>query len=111
MTEKETSQAAIYVVSTEEQAKEALNLANQQERCERYCEQRGFTVKIFVDAGASARSSDLPEFQKMLAYCNVKSNDVGFVVVQDLSRFARNQLDQGIAIGQRESSGVLLRST
>jgi site-specific DNA recombinase len=68
-------------------------------------------VESFVDAGASARSSDRPEFQRMLAYCKVQRNKVSYVVVQDLSRFARNNRDQGDAIFQLESSGVSLRST
>src|SRR4051812_46887950 len=113
MTQKQGDRAVIYIrVSTEEQAEDALNLVNQEKRCRNYCQQKGLTiVESFVDAGASARSSDRPEFQRMLAYCKIQRNKVSYVVVQDLSRFARNNRDQGDAIFQLQSSGVSLRST
>ncbi len=47
----------------------------------------------------------------MLAYCRGHRNDVRYVVVQDLSRFARNHKDQGQAIYDLGLSGVRLRST
>jgi DNA invertase Pin-like site-specific DNA recombinase len=108
-----TSKAVLYIrVSTDEQAEDALNLINQETRCRNYCEQKRLTVvKVFTDAGASARSSDRPEFQNMLAYCREHRNDVQYVVVQDLSRFARNHRDQAEAIFDLERSGVRLRST
>ncbi len=99
-------------VSTEEQAEDALNLANQEKRCQSYSHQKNLTiVKVFIDAGESARTSARPEFQKMLAFCRVPRNEVSFVVVQDLSRFARNNKDQADAICDLKKCGVLLRST
>lgn len=67
MIKQETSKAVLYIrVSTDEQAEDALNLINQETRCRRFCEQKGLTVvKVFTDAGESARSSDRPEFQNM----------------------------------------------
>ena len=113
MNQKQGNNAVIYIrVSTEEQADDALNLVNQEKKCRTYCQQKGLTVvESFVDAGASARSSDRPEFQRMLAFCRVDRNDVQYAVVQDLSRFARNNLDQADAILQLGRSGVKLRST
>jgi len=54
--------AVVYIrVSTEEQAEEALNLANQEKRCQSYCHQKNLTiVKVFIDAGESARTSARP---------------------------------------------------
>jgi site-specific DNA recombinase len=103
MSQEQGYKAVIYVrVSTEEQ----------ENRCRKYCEQGDLSVvKVFIDAGASARSSDRPEFQNMLAFCRVHRNDVRFVVVQDLSRFARNHRDQAEAIYDLGRSGVKLRST
>jgi site-specific DNA recombinase len=66
---------------------------------------------VFVDPGESARSADRPEFQKMLAFCKKHQRDVRFVVVQDLSRFARNLQDQSQAITDLLRVGVPLRST
>jgi site-specific DNA recombinase len=104
--------AVIYLrVSTPGQAQDALNLENQEKLCRAYCQQRGLNVvRVFIDAGESARSCDRPEFQKMLAFCKNSRNAVQFVVVQDLSRFARNNMDQLEAIYSLSRSGVRLRS-
>jgi site-specific DNA recombinase len=68
-------------------------------------------VEVFVDPGESARSADRPEFQKMLTFCKKHRRDVSNVVVQDLSRFARNFLDQVQTMGDLRRVGVTLRST
>jgi site-specific DNA recombinase len=113
MTQKQGDRAVIYIrVSTEEQAEDALNLVNQESRCRKYCQQNGLNVvKVFIDAGETARSSDRPEFQNMLSFRRVNRNDVRYVVVQDLSRFARNHKDQAEAIYDLGRSGAKLRST
>ncbi|HVJ07002.1 MAG TPA: recombinase family protein, partial [Acidisarcina sp.] len=105
--------AVIYLrVSTKEQAEDPHNLENQEKRCRAYCQQMGLNVlHVFIDRGESGRTSDRPEFQRMLAFCKTARNNVRYVVVQDLSRFARNHLDQAEAIGALGLSGVRLRST
>ena len=105
--------AVLYVrVSTDEQANGPLNLGNQERRCREYCQQRGWRVmEVFIDPGESARSVDRPEFQRMLAYCREHRREIRYVVVQDLSRFARNNQDQAQTIGELGRIGVLLRST
>ena len=105
--------AVLYVrVSTDEQANGPLNLRNQEKRCRDYCQQKSLPVlQVFVDPGESARSVERPEFQRMLAYCRTHRHEVGYVVVQDLSRFARNNQDQAQTIGELLRIGVLLRST
>ena len=104
--------AVIYVrVSTTEQANGPLNLSNQETMCRQYCEHKGYTVsKVFTDRGESARTADRPEFQKMLAHCRDHGSEVGYVVVQDLSRFARNNRDQGQFIAELAEQGVKLCS-
>jgi site-specific DNA recombinase len=113
MKDTEATGAVIYVrVSTDEQAQGPLNLENQEKRCREYCERKGLPVgAIFVDPGESARSTDRPEFRRMLDYCKAHRREVRYVVVQDLSRFARNLLDQADAIRELRNHGVLLRST
>src|ERR1039457_5129011 len=105
--------AVLYVrVSTDEQANGPLNLRNQEKRCRDYCQQKSLPVlQVFVDPGESARSVERPEFQRMLAYCRTHRHEVGYVVVQDLSRFARNNQDQAQTIVELLRIGVLLRST
>ena len=105
--------AVLYVrVSTDEQAIGPFNLNNQEKRCSEYCERNGLRVlKIFTDSGASGRSAmNRVEFQNMLAYCKASRREVGFVIVQDLSRFARDAKDQANAIFELEKNGVCVRS-
>jgi site-specific DNA recombinase len=66
---------------------------------------------VFVDPGESARSVDRPEFQKMLAFCKKHRHEIGCVVVQDLSRFARNLMDQVQTTSDLMRVGVSVRST
>jgi site-specific DNA recombinase len=107
------SRAVSYIrVSTDEQSVGALNLDNQERRCREYCLRQGWlVVEVFIDSGESARTVDRPEFQRMLAYCKANRREVGYVVVQDLSRFARNNRDQAETIAELGRIGVLLRST
>ncbi len=104
--------AVLYVrVSTDEQANGPLNLENQQNRCREYCKQKGLhVVEVFVDRGESARTAARPEFQKMLAYCKDHRHDVRCVVVQDLSRFARNSADQANAMVELGKNNIVVRS-
>jgi site-specific DNA recombinase len=104
--------AVVYVrVSTDEQANGPLNLQNQEQRCRDYCKRMGIHVaQVFVDPGESARSTDRPAFQQMLAYCKMNQRDIAFVVVQDLSRLARNLQDQGQTFYELNRIGILVRS-
>jgi site-specific DNA recombinase len=104
--------AILYVrVSTAEQAEGPQNLENQENRCRKFCEQRNLEVQhVFTDAGESARSADRPEFKRMLDYCRAHKKTVRFVVVQDLSRFARNHEDQTRAISELRAQNISLLS-
>jgi site-specific DNA recombinase len=109
---RQGSGAVVYVrVSTDEQANGPLNLQNQERRCSDYCKRMGFpVVKVFTDAGESARSTDRPAFREMLVYCKTNQSNVAFVVVQDLSRLARNLQDQGQTFLELSKIGILVRS-
>lgn len=88
-----------------------LNLQNQERRCREYCLKQGLSVlQVFVDPGESGRSIDRPAFQQMLTHCKANRRDVSVVVVQDLSRFARNLQDQATTIIELGKSGNLVRS-
>ena len=104
--------AVLYIrVSTTEQAEGPLNLINQKQRCQDYCTQKKLPVlAVFTDPGESARTADRPQFQEMLRFCRAHRNQVGFVVVQDLSRFARNLRDMTDTIESLFRIGVLVRS-
>ncbi len=49
--------------------------------------------KEFVDRGASAKSADRPELQKMLEYVKENSERIDYVIVHKVDRLARNRGD------------------
>lgn len=103
--------AVIYLrVSTKEQAQN-LSLGTQKRDCLAYCRQQGFGVdRIFEDAGESAKTTDRPEFQKLLAYCRANKARVQFVVCYNLSRFSRNTHDHAVIRALLLRLGIGVRS-
>jgi len=103
--------AVVYCrVSTKEQAQN-LSLPTQRKVCADYCERNGFAVdRVFVDAGESAKTTDRPEFQRLMAYCRENRGRVHFVVVYAINRFARNSYDHTVVAAYLKRFGVMLRS-
>ncbi|MEZ5161910.1 MAG: recombinase family protein [Marmoricola sp.] len=66
-------------------------------------------IKEFVDRGASARSANRPELQRMLEYVN--EHDVDYVIVHKLDRLARNRSDDVEIVRALEAANVQLVST
>ncbi len=66
-------------------------------------------VKEFVDRGASARSANRPELQRMLEY--LADHDVDYVIVHKLDRLARSRADDVEISKALESAHVRLVST
>ena len=83
--------AIIYIrVSTKEQT-ENLSLPTQLRVCEEYCRREGFEIlERFKEEGESAKTTDRRELQRMLAYCRGHKGKVHFLVVFNLTRFARD---------------------
>jgi site-specific DNA recombinase len=74
-----------------------------------YCARQHWEIaEVFTERGESARTEDRPEFQGMLAFCKRKRID--FVVVYDLSRFARDTAVQGQALYKLRQCGTQIRS-
>jgi len=66
-----------------------LNLPTQERKCRKHCEHNEWSVlRVFTDAGESARTADRPQLQEMLAFCRQNKGKVTHVVVADLSRLA-----------------------
>src|ERR671910_708341 len=103
--------AVIYVrVSTKEQT-ENLSLATQLKACEEYCERQGFEVITrFREEGESAKTVDRTELQKLLQFCRKHKGKVHFVVVYNLTRFAREKYDHFALRAHLKSLGISLRS-
>jgi site-specific DNA recombinase len=103
--------AVIYVrVSTKEQT-ENLSLPTQLKACQEYCERQGFDVLArFREEGESAKTADRTELQKLLQFCRTNKGKVQFVVVFNLTRFAREKYDHFALRAHLKSLGISLRS-
>jgi site-specific DNA recombinase len=86
---------ALYIrVSTDKQANEGYSLEAQREKLNAYCLAQGWPVDdahIYVDSGISAKSTDRPDYQRMLAA--VAAGDVRRIVAVKLDRLSRNTRD------------------
>ncbi|OEF97772.1 recombinase family protein [Desulfuribacillus alkaliarsenatis] len=80
-------------VSTDEQAREGVSLDEQQVRLKSYCRAMGWDITplVFVDDGYSAKSTDRPQLNKLLA--KVKAGELSKVMVTKLDRMSRRLLD------------------
>ncbi len=103
--------AVIYVrVSTKEQT-ENLSLPTQLRACEDYCQREGYQVlERFTEEGESAKTTDRTELQKLLRYCRLHKGRVHFVVVYNLTRFAREKYGHFALRAHLQSLGISLRS-
>jgi DNA invertase Pin-like site-specific DNA recombinase len=103
--------AVVYVrVSTKEQT-ENLSLPTQLRACEEYCRREGFEVlERFKEQGESAKTTDRTELQNLLKYCRAQKGKAHFVVVYNLTRFAREKYDHFALRAHLKSLGISLRS-
>lgn len=103
--------AVIYCrVSTKEQVQN-LSLPTQLKACRDYCDREGYDVaREFTDAGESAKTTDRPEFQKLLEFCRLHKRDVQFVVFYNVTRFSRSTLDYSIVKSLLHRLGISIRS-
>lgn len=103
--------AVIYIrVSTREQV-DNLSLPTQLRGCEEYCRREGFHVlETFREEGESAKTADRTELNKLLDFCRKHKGKVHFVVVYNLTRFAREKYDHFALRAHLQSLGISLRS-
>jgi DNA invertase Pin-like site-specific DNA recombinase len=103
--------AVIYVrVSTKEQT-ENLSLPTQLRACEEYCRRQGYEIlERFHEEGESAKTTDRSQLQNLLTYCRLNKGRVNFVVVFNLTRFARDKYDHFALRSLLQSLGISLRS-
>ncbi len=88
-----TAKVAVYLrVSTETQADNGNGLDAQRTALMARCQREGWTDTIeFVDAGISGKSTDRPEFQRMMEAA--RAGVVQVVMAAKLDRIARNTVD------------------
>lgn len=89
----EASRAALYIrVSTTEQAEEGYSLDAQRRRLIAYCESQGWIIAdVYVEAGVSAKDTNRPELQRMLADMVRRLFDI--VLTVKLDRLTRSVRD------------------
>lgn len=79
-------------MSTDEQSREGVSLAAQQERIAAYCQAQDWTlVETYVDPGFSGKNLERPALQRALADAAAKRFDV--LLVWRLDRLSRRQRD------------------
>ncbi len=103
--------AVIYVRVSDPRQAENLSLATQLRACEEYCHRQGFQIlERFREQGESAKTADRTELQRLLQYCRTHKGKVQFVVVFNLTRFAREKYDHFALRAHLKSLGISLRS-
>jgi len=76
---------------------ESNSISNQKQILQKFADDNGLAnTQFWVDDGYSGYNFERPNFQELLA--KVENNEVGTVVVKDLSRLGRNYLQTGIYI-------------
>lgn len=93
--ERRALRAACYIrVSTEEQAREGVSLAVQEERLRAFVIAKGWElVELFRDEGESAKNLNRPAIQQLLSRLRSRQFDV--VIIYKLDRLTRSVKDLG----------------
>ena len=85
--------AGIYIrVSTEDQAREGFSLGEQEERLREFCKFKRYEVlKVYKDAGISAKNDKRPAYQEMMK--DVRDKKINVIVAFKLDRLTRSVYD------------------
>jgi site-specific DNA recombinase len=101
---------ALYIrVSTDLQAEEGYSLDAQRGKLLAYAAAQGWDVDaahIFIDAGASAKNTNRPQYQAMIAAAH--NGDIQRIVVTKLDRLSRNTSDFLQLVEDMERAGCAL---
>jgi site-specific DNA recombinase len=108
-----TKRAVIYCrVSTKEQAEEGNSLVTQEKTCRDYAQKHGYEiVHIYIEQGESAKTIDRTEFQKLLAFCTSKKNNIQAIIAYKIDRISRNTDDYSQIRMQLKRYNVEIKST
>ncbi len=85
--------AGMYIrVSTEDQAREGFSLGEQEERLREFCQFKRYEVlKVYKDAGISAKNDNRPAYQEMMK--DVRDKKINVIVAFKLDRLTRSVFD------------------
>lgn len=103
--------AVIYCrVSSVDQV-ENTSLSMQVKQCTEYCFAQGWEIAgNFIEEGESAKTTDRKELLKLLIYCRENKNNIGFIIVWKVDRFARNLYDYLNMKKEMLTLGISIRS-
>lgn len=89
---QDTQIAVIYTrVSSLKQTKQGDGLASQETRCRDFAAYKGYQVaKVFHDEGISGGIVDRPAMREMLKWLRQHRKDAPVVIIDDVSRLARD---------------------
>jgi site-specific DNA recombinase len=112
-TNTKTKRAVIYCrVSTKEQVQEGNSLVTQEKACKDYAEKHGYDIiQTYIEQGESAKTVDRTEFQKLLAFCTAKKNNINAIIAYKIDRISRNTDDYSQIRMQVKRYGVEIKST
>lgn len=100
-------------VSTDKQAEKELSIPAQLQAMRQHATDRGWTIlEEYVEAGASARTTERPTLRELLARCrNQEETKVDVVLVHKIDRLARNLADHVAIRAQLRGCGVTIASS
>lgn len=88
-----------------------MSLPTQEKQCREFCDPNGWEVdQVFVEQGESAKTTDRPQFQAMLAHCRESKGRIQYVVVYSVNRFARDKHDHYVIRALLSGVNITLRS-
>lgn len=94
-------------VSTLEQAEKNNSLSVQSGKFRDFSTRSSLAIlETFVDRQSARTTAKRPEFQHMMEFCRKNHKRISCVVVADLSRLARNVVDQGTTIASLSQLGI-----
>src|ERR1700688_1071670 len=98
-------------VSTLEQAERNNSLSVQNGKFKDFCARNCAEIlQTFVDKQSARTTAKRPDFQRMMEFCKKNHKRVSQVIVADLSRLARNVVDQGVTIASLSQLGIEVTS-
>ena len=98
-------------VSTDKQAEKDLSIPAQLQLMRDYARQRGWAVvEEFIEPGVSAKTTERPELQRLLARVSQGDPKVDIVVVHKIDRWARKLMDHVEIQARLSKAGVRLAS-
>ena len=104
--------SVIYIrVSTTDQAEFGYSLKVQEDTCLEYAKKNKYEVlRVFVEKGESAKTTNRTELKKLLQYINLKSQDIDSLIVFKLDRLARNMSDHTDIVKFLTQNKIVLES-